>query len=88
MALKPNAQLVFTAYEVRYNGVLMHWVCYDPGPGEPSDYEVFVTDAEWVTITDLQSFNTLLSAKLKKLYRAEGISTRLDPLIGRTLTLP
>lgn len=94
MALKPNAQLVFTRYEVARDGVKLWFVCHDPGPGQPSDYEIFFTDAELgitttpIVVTNIQTFGDACIQKLKRHYRAEQIAAKLEPLIGRTLTLP
>jgi hypothetical protein len=88
MALKPNAVLVFTRYDVTDTGVRFHFVCHDPGPGEVSDYPVFLTDAEMAAVTSLATFNAALLAKLKRYWRAEGIASKLDGLIGRSITLP
>lgn len=88
MALKPNASLTFTRYEVTDTGVRFWFVCPDPGPGEQSGYSVFLTDAEMGAITSLATFNSALLAKLKRYWRAEGIASKLDSLIGRSITLP
>jgi hypothetical protein len=88
MALKSNAVLTFTRYEVTDTGVRFWFVCPDPGPGEQSDYQVFLTDAEMGAITSLATFNSALLAKLKRQWRAEGIASKLDSLIGRSITLP
>lgn len=88
MALKPNASLTFTRYEVTDTGVRFWFVCPDPGPGEQSDYSVLLTDAEMGAITSIATFQSALLAKLKRYWRAEGIASKLDSLIGRSITLP
>lgn len=88
MALRANAVLTFNRYEVTDTGVRFHFVCADPGPGEQSDYPVFLTDAEMATITSLATFQSALLAKLKRHWRADGIASKLDSLIGRSITLP
>lgn len=88
MALKPNASLTFVRYEVERDGVTLWFECYDPGPGQPSDYPVFVTNAELAGITTVQQFGELVLAKLKRYYRADGIASRLDSMLGRSITLP
>lgn len=88
MALKPNASLTFTRYEVTDTGVRFWFVCPDPGAGENTDYSVFLTDAEMGAITSLATFQSALLAKLKRYWRAEGIASKLDSLIGRSITLP
>ncbi len=88
MPLKPNAELVFDSYTVNAGGIELNYVCYDPGPGESTDYRITVSDAEVSPITTVAQFDTLVAAKLKRLYRAQGISSKLDRMIGRTVTLP
>lgn len=88
MALKANTVFQFTGYTVQDDGgVLLRFVATDPGAGEPSDYSIVFTAAEIATISTLQQFNTAVTAKLQVKYRAQGISSRLDPLIGRTVTI-
>lgn len=88
MPLNPNAVLTFASYAVEHGGVRFHFVCANPGAGQASDYYVFVTDAEMATITSVATFGSLLLAKLKRQERADGIASKLDSLIGRTITLP
>jgi hypothetical protein len=94
MALKPNASMVFTRYEIERDGVTLWFVCPDPGAGEPSDYEIFFPDAELgiattpIVVTNIQTFGDACIQKLKRHYRAEQIAAKLNPLLGRTLTLP
>ena len=89
MALKPNASLIFDHYEVvATGGIVMTFLCHDPGPGENYYWSIFVTDAELATVTDLSTFQTLVLDKRNRLVRASGIASKLDTLIGRTVTLP
>lgn len=94
MALKPNAVLTFTRYEVQRDGVLLWFVCPDPGPGEPSDYNLFFPDAELgivttpIVVTSLATFQSAVIAKFGRMVRANAIASKLDSLIGRSITLP
>lgn len=87
MALTANATLVFTRYEVTDSGITMIFVCSNPGGGEPSEYPITVTDAELSTVTNVATFRTLVDAKLQRRYRANGIASKLDPLIGQSRTI-
>jgi len=89
MALKASAVLTFTRYVPELNGtVTLYFTCADPGAGESEEYFVSATDAEVTAITTLASAGTLALAKLNRKYRAVGIATKLDALIGQTVTVP
>lgn len=88
MALKPNARLTFVRYEVERDGVTLWFLCHDPGAGQPSDYPVFVSNTELAAITTQLQLRDLCLAKLKRWYRADGIASKLDALIGQSITLP
>lgn len=87
MALKANAVLTFVDYVIEDGGARCHFLCADPGPGQPSDYYVLFTDAEIAGITSLATASTLAQTKLSRYLRASGISTKLDQLVGRSLTV-
>jgi hypothetical protein len=89
MALRTGAVLTFDSFEVQDNGTtLLKFVCTDPGPGEPTDYTVTVTDAELAAATTTPLLRTLIQGKLdRKIRAASGISTRLSPFVGQTLTV-
>lgn len=87
MALKVNATLTFKGYDVDDNGVKLHFVCADPGGGEANDYYLSLTFADLSTVTDLASFNTLVTTRLQRNLRLTGVASKLDALIGRSLVI-
>lgn len=87
MALKANAVLTFTGYTITDFGIDLHFTCADPGPGEPNDYRVFVSDTELATVTTLAQFRTLVDAKLNRSVRAANIASKLDQYIGAQRTV-
>ncbi len=87
MGLQASATMVFNSYEVIDNGINLHFVCSNPGGGEPSDYYVLATDAELATITTQVQLKTLVTTKLQRKLRAQGIATKLDALIGQSITI-
>ena len=89
MALAVNAVMTFMDYQLLDNplGIEFHFVCSNPGPGQPSDYTVIVTDAEWAAATNNTQRRTLVTNKLQRKYRAAGLATALDGLIGSTFTV-
>lgn len=87
MALKINATLQFTSYEVKNDGISLGFTCFDPGAGEANDYTVFVSDTELSGISNLSQFRTLVLSKLQRKYRAQGIASKLDSLIGQEVTI-
>ena len=87
MALKPSAVLVFTSYEVVDEGITMHFISPDPGPGQPSDWYVLLTDADLATVIDAATFQALVLTKLRRKFRAQGIASKLDARIGASLTI-
>lgn len=87
MPLAPNAVMTFTAYTVLDDVILMRFVCSNPGGGEPSDYTVTITDAELNGTANVAALKTLVTTKLQRKFRANGLATKLDPLIGNTITI-
>lgn len=87
MALRTNAVMTFTSYEVRDGDVLFHFVCADPGPGMESDYYIPVTDAELSATANAAQLRTALTTKLTRKLRANGIASRLDSFIGQSITV-
>lgn len=77
-----NAAFTFTGYDISDTGITFNMVCFDPGPGLPTDWPVFCTDAELAPLTTAAQLRDLIVAKLQRKYRALGIATKLDPLIG------
>lgn len=90
MALKPNAPMTFVGAEfVDSGGIILRFVCHDPGPGEPSDYEIKLTDAVVATLDTEQKWAQAALVELTRKYRKTSvIAARLDALVGKTLTLP
>lgn len=87
MPLNSNANMQFIDYEVTDTGISMHFLCNNPGAGMNSDYHVLVTDAELATITTQAQLKTLVTGKLQRKLRAVGIATKLDNLIGQSITI-
>ena len=94
MTLNENAVMTFQspdgvtpAYQVTDDGIMMWFVCGDPGPNMPTGYSVLVTDAELAGISTTAQLKTLVTTKLQRKYRATGISTKLDSLIGQSITI-
>lgn len=95
MPVQPNATFRFDspdghtpAYEVQdypISGVLMHFVCPAPGPGQPTGYDIFLTDAELAAITTANQLRTLVETKLNRKIRATGIASKLDAFIGQSV---
>ena len=84
MALKTNASLQFTAYRAEDAGIVLIFLCADPGPGQQSHYEVLVTDAELAAVVSGLDFRNLVLTKLQRRFRA---SSKLDALIGQSVTV-
>ena len=87
MSLATNAIMTFSAYDAEDGGIRLRFVCSNPGGGEPSDYDVFITDDELAGTANLAALKTLVTTKLNRRYRAVGLATKLDPLIGQTITI-
>jgi hypothetical protein len=87
MAIKLNAIMTFQDYNIRDDGIDMHFVCLDPGPGQENDYTVFLTDAELASVSTLLQLRTLVTTKLQRKLRASGVATKLDALIGGSITI-
>jgi hypothetical protein len=87
MPLAANANMIFTAYTIEDGGIRMKFVCSNPGGGEPSDYDCFLTDAELTGTANLAALRTLVTTKLSRRYRATGLTAKLDPLIGQQVTI-
>lgn len=85
--LRANASLEFKRWELLDDGLRLHFLCADPGPGEWSDYAVTVTDAELSATANLAQLRTLVTNKLERRYRASAIAARLNPLLGQSVTI-
>ena len=87
MALRTNASLTFTDYSVDDEGIHLHFVSPDPGPGEPSDYYIVLRDTDLAGVTTQGALRTLVENKLKRKLRSAGIASKLDSFIGQSLVV-
>lgn len=87
MSLQANVTLTFTSYEVTDEGIVLHFVSPDPGPGEMSDYYVLLTDTELAGVSNQSQLATLIRTKLERRIRAVGIASKLDPFIGQSMVI-
>lgn len=88
MPLRSNAVMTFASYTVEDAGIRFHFICADPGPGMESDYYVFAADGELSAISTANQLRSLMLAKLNRAIRRNGFASKLDPLIGQTVTVP
>ena len=77
----------FEDFEVRDDGIALHFVSPDPGPGRPSDYYVLLTDAELAGVNNQSQLRTLVTTKLQRKIQAQGIAAKLTPFVGQVITL-
>ena len=87
MPLQPDADMVLTDYSVDDAGIHLHFVCSNPGPGEPSDYFALLTDGELAGATTVENIINALTTKLKRTYRLQSIAPKLDGLIGTVIRI-
>lgn len=85
--LAANATMVFTDYQIKDEGLELHFVCPNPGAGEASDYYVLATDAELSVITKVSEFKTLIVNKLQRKLRAANLASKLDPYVGQSVVI-
>jgi len=85
--LQANAVMRFSGYQVLDDGIRLDFVCAAPGPGNETDYAVTVTNAELAAVATLADFFALVTTKLKRKYRAQNIASKLDNLIGQSVTV-
>ena len=76
--LKANASMKFVDYVVGDEFATLHFLCSNPGPGQPSDYYIKLLNSDIETILTAGDFNTLIQTALKRKYRADGIAQYLD----------
>lgn len=88
MSVTANAVMTFTSYAVEDTGIRFHFVCANPGPGMESDYYVFAADGELSAISTANQLRSLMLAKLNRAIRRNGFASKLDPLIGQSVTVP
>lgn len=87
MSLKANATFTFRGYEITESGMTLRFTVADPGPGEPTDYLVTITDTDLGTITNAADFRALVMARLSRRARGTGIAAKLDAFVGQSVTL-
>lgn len=88
MSLRANAPMQFTRYETLDNGLVRLWfVSGDPGPGEASDYDITLTDAQITEAANAAALRTLAQTALDRKYRGATIAAKLDPVLGAEFTV-
>lgn len=85
MPLNANLTMIFIDYLVNDDGVVLHFLCPNPGAAQESDYYVLLTDAEIASVSTTPQLATLVKSKLQRKLRATGMATKLDALIGQSL---
>lgn len=85
MPLNANLTMIFKDYAVSDAGVVLHFVCPNPGAEQVSDYYVLLTDAEISAAANTAALGLLAKTKLQRQLRATGLSSKLDALIGQSL---
>lgn len=80
------ADFTFQGWGAEDSGYRLRFVCQTPGPGEASDYDVAVTDAEMAGIT-VQNLRTLVISRLERKVKAAAVATRLNGFIGQSVTV-
>lgn len=81
------ASFTFLGYDVQDTGIELEFANFTPGPGLPTNYTILITDAEIAGVSTLSQLRTLVIGKLRRKLQAEGIATKLDPLIGLSVTI-
>ena len=89
MALRGSAVLLVTGYRILDApvGFELQFICANPGQGEPSDYTVVITDAEWAAATNANARRTVVQNKLNRKFRATGLAVTIDPIVNTTFTV-
>lgn len=72
----------FVDYEIKDDGVVLHLVADDPGPGQPNDIYLQVTDEELKAAPQAEQVLELVKAKLERKLKATGLLHILDKLTG------
>lgn len=85
MPLNLNVTMTFIDYLVNDDGVILHFLCPNPGAGMESDYYVLLTDAEIGSVATIPLLAALVKTKLQRKLRATGMAAKLDSLIGQSL---
>lgn len=87
--IPPNTVFTFLRYEVQTDGmsVRLYFQADNPGPENPNEWMIAVTDTELSGVSNLGQMRTLVTTKLNRLIRSTGIAAKLDLLIGQSLTI-
>lgn len=83
----PNAVMTFKSYDILDDGTRMNFECLNPGANMPTDYSIFFTNAELAAITNQSQLQTQVTSKLQTKYRGVGVSVKMDPFIGQSITI-
>jgi hypothetical protein len=81
------AAFIFLRYEVEDSGVLLEFLNQNPSPGSQTNYTIRITDTELAAVTTQVQLRGAIQSKLKRKLQAEGVSSKLDPFIGATVTI-
>ena len=84
--LKEGALLHFSEYLVKDGETILAFLCFDPGPGQASEYTIILTDAEMKNLP-LNDFRKLCQDKLDRKLREKGIRASLDQFLGEEFTI-
>jgi hypothetical protein len=87
MALAANATFTLTDYTIPDSGVQLHFVCANPGPSQVTDYIIVLTDTEISSVSTVADFKALVTTKLQRRYRTTALSTKLDGMVGQSVTI-
>lgn len=90
MALLPAGKLlVLQGYTVdpAANGIQLHFVCSDPGPGLPTDYYLFMPHDELEGATNLTQLRTLINGRIDRYIGTDAVIDRVNQITGETFTV-
>lgn len=87
MTLRANAVMTFKTYVIGDSGIQMNFVCLDPGPGETTDYSIFLTDADLAGVSTQGQLANLITTKFNRKVRATNIASKLDQFINQSITI-
>lgn len=86
MSIAANAVFTMVGYRLEPELVYLQFRCLNPGPGNATDYEIALTDAE-ITSNSNTQLRTLVEQKLLRLFRPTTLTTKLDTLVGQSITI-
>lgn len=85
--VKAQTPFAFVDAAITDDGVLLHFVCADPGAGLASDYYALVSDADVAAIATADDFDALVGQALGRKLRGAGLVSHLAPYVGRSVKL-